>query len=67
MEKQRIGFEKNQIDFMIKHSINPNDFDDVFEKTDHLMRTQGWDKNYVFNDLGEMCEGIIDTLVEMGY
>ena len=62
---KKIDFTTDQIAFMRQHGINPNNLDEVYEKSDELMRTIGWDKNYVFNEVGLMCEAILDVLAEM--
>lgn len=58
-------FTSSQVNFMMEHDIDPEDLDNVYEKIDALMRSKGWNQNYVFNDIGNMCEGILDTLSEL--
>lgn len=62
---KKIGFTTDQIDFMNNHGINCNDLYEVAEKVDRLMRREGWEKGYIFNDVGNMCEDILDTLADM--
>ena len=63
---KKTGFITDQIIFMNNHGINYNDLYEVAEKVDRLMRREGWEKGYVFNDIGNMCEDILDTLADMG-
>ena len=62
---KKTSFTTDQIAFMKKNGINPENLYEVYEKTDMLMRTLGWEKNYVFNEIGLMCEEILDVLDEM--
>ena len=62
---KKTNFTTNQIDFMKRHGINYKDLAEVYEKTDLLMRSKGWNKDYVFNDIGVMCEQILDVLADM--
>lgn len=62
---EKVGFSKEQIDFMISNEIDYSNNDDILEKTDRLLRTKGFFPNYDTNAIGTMCESILDTLADI--
>lgn len=51
--------------FMKKYHINYLNDDEVLDKADHLLRTQGFDEDYNPTAIGTMCESILDTLADI--
>ena len=62
---EKVGFSKEQIEFMKSNRIDYNNYDEVLEKTDRLLRTKGFLPNYDTNSIGAMCESILDTLADI--
>lgn len=62
---EKIGFSKEQIDFMKSNGIDYSNYDEVLEKADRLLRTKGFLPNYDTNAIGTMCESILDTLADI--
>ncbi len=67
MEKEKIGFTKEQRIFMEENNIDSDNLVQVFEKTDEMLIKKGFDENYNPTEIGVMCESILDTLVDMGF
>ena len=63
-------FTKKQIEFMNANGINVDfnkkisvdDYILIEEKVSHLLQIEGFDENYEANQVGIMCEEIIDSI-----
>lgn len=63
-------FTKKQIEFMnangidvdFNKKISVDDYIMIEEKVSHLLQKVGFDENYEANEVGIMCEEIIDSM-----